>query len=200
MIDINDQWVGRVGEYLVCADLIMKGHMAFVAEQGLPYDVIVDSGGQLIKIQVKTTRSPKTRPSAKDWTPAYLFNIRRMGKGGRRAYTNKEVDIFALVALDTRTIGYIAEVDAKQTMIFRLRDYAGHYLDERCLQRRKEIVQMRDGGMSFGNIAKELDMDTAQVWREATGGRTQQHAGRYLDESLFEDALNVYRQSRATSL
>ena len=32
--------IGKAGEYLVCADLILKGYIAFLSEQGLPYDVI----------------------------------------------------------------------------------------------------------------------------------------------------------------
>ena len=35
---------GKEGEYLVCADLILKGLIAFPSEQGLPYDVVVDAG------------------------------------------------------------------------------------------------------------------------------------------------------------
>ena len=47
--------IGKAGEYLVCADLIMKGFIAFPSEQGLPYDVLLDNGKKLLKVQVKTT-------------------------------------------------------------------------------------------------------------------------------------------------
>ena len=32
---------GKAGEYLVCADLILKGYIAYPSEQGLPYDVVM---------------------------------------------------------------------------------------------------------------------------------------------------------------
>ena len=48
--------IGKAGEYLVCADLIMKGFIAFPSEQGLPYDVLVDNGEKLLKVQVKTPK------------------------------------------------------------------------------------------------------------------------------------------------
>ena len=38
----NELQKGKAGEYLVCADLILKGFVAFISEQGLPYDVVLD--------------------------------------------------------------------------------------------------------------------------------------------------------------
>ena len=38
--DSKQLQIGKAGEYLVCADLIMKGFIAFPSEQGLPYDGI----------------------------------------------------------------------------------------------------------------------------------------------------------------
>ena len=35
------------------SDLIMKGFIAFPSEQGLPYDVLLDNGDKLLKVQVK---------------------------------------------------------------------------------------------------------------------------------------------------
>ena len=40
----DDLQVGKAGEYLVCFDLIMKGFVAYPSEQGLPYDLVLDSG------------------------------------------------------------------------------------------------------------------------------------------------------------
>ena len=115
---INDLQIGKAGEYLVCVDLILKGFVAYPSEQGLPYDVVLDNGKKLYKIQVKTTRKPSPVPQRKKRTEKYIINIRRCGKNGRSFYKKGEVDIFAIVALDTKTIGYIKECDAKQTMFF----------------------------------------------------------------------------------
>lgn len=118
MKDINDVQAGKVGEYLVCADLILKGYVAFPSEQGLHYDVVLSVGNKLYKVQVKATRKPIPVPQRKNRTEKYCINIRRCGKGGRKSYEENDVDIFALVALDTKVIGYIKTSEAKQTMFF----------------------------------------------------------------------------------
>ena len=115
---INDLQIGIAGEHLVCADLILQGYVAFPSEQGLPYDVILNANNKLYKIQVKTTREPQSVPQRVHRTEKYQFHIRRCGKGGRMSYQDEDVDIFAVVALDTKTIGYIDAKDAKQTMFF----------------------------------------------------------------------------------
>lgn len=115
---INDLQAGKAGEYLVCADLILKGYIAFPSEQGLPFDVVLSANGKLYKMQVKTTRKPQAVPQRAKRTDKYIFHIRRCGKGGRRSYVEGEVDIFAIVALDTKTIGYLPTKDVKQTMFF----------------------------------------------------------------------------------
>lgn len=102
----------------MCADLILKGYIAFPSEQGLSFDVVLQAQHQLIKIQVKTTRGPMPVPQRKKRTEKYLFHVRRCGKGGRHAYLATDVDIFALVALDSKIIGYMKASDAKQTMFF----------------------------------------------------------------------------------
>jgi len=117
-MNVNDMQCGKVGEYLVCADLILRGHVAFPSEQGLPFDVVLSVNGRIYKIQVKTTRRPMPVPQRVQRTEKYLFHVRRCGKGGRTSYKTTDVDIFALVALDTRAIGYMKAVDAKQTMFF----------------------------------------------------------------------------------
>ena len=116
-MEIDDLQAGKAGEYLVCADLILKGYVAFPSEQGLSFDVVL-VGDKLYKLQVKTTRKLASVPQRKNRTDKYLFHVRRCGKGGRRSYNKGEVDIFALVALDTKTIGYLKASDTKQTMFF----------------------------------------------------------------------------------
>lgn len=116
MENISDLQIGKAGEYLVCADLIMRGYVAYLSEQGLSYDVVVDIKGRLVRLQVKTTRTVRAIPQRKNFTPAYLFHIRRAGKGGHRNYNGDEFDGMALVALDTRMIAYIKMEEARQTL------------------------------------------------------------------------------------
>ena len=117
--NINDLEIGKAGEHLVCAELITKGYKAFLSDQGLHYDVIVDIDGKLIRVQVKTTRTHRYIPQRKIRTSAYLFNVRRMGKGGRKNYGINDVDVFALVALDIKKIAFVNKKEVKQTMHFR---------------------------------------------------------------------------------
>ena len=79
-MEIDDLQAGKVGEYLVCADLILKGYVAFPSEQGLPFDVVLSANNRLYKIQVKTTRQPMPVPQRKNRTEKYLFHIRRCQK------------------------------------------------------------------------------------------------------------------------
>jgi hypothetical protein len=55
--------VGRAGEYLVMADLLLNGWVAYPTSQGVPYDIAVDIGQRVIRVQVKFTKMPKTRDS-----------------------------------------------------------------------------------------------------------------------------------------
>lgn len=188
MIEISDLQAGKVGEYLVCADLILKGYTAFLSEQGLSYDVVLDIDGRLLRIQVKSTREPKSVPQRKDYTPAYLFNIRRMGAKGRGSYSSDDVDIFALVALDRKIIGYLPEDKAKQTMIFRIKDYDGMYSDEKNVDRRKKILELRENGVSFREIGRQLEIDPAQASRIEKGEGTKKKYT-YLEDLSFDKAL-----------
>lgn len=127
---VDDMQIGKAGEYLVCADLILRGYIAYPSEQGLPYDVVLDIGGKLTKIQVKTTRGYKIKHQRVNNINTYSFNIKRCGKGNKLNYKEKDVDVFALVALDSKQIGYMKNEDAKQTMFFRVEDFRGTYRDE----------------------------------------------------------------------
>ena len=122
---INEIQLGKAGEYLVCADLILKGFIAFPSEQGLHYDVVVDNHGKLIRVQVKTTRTFRAVPQRENRTDAYLFNARRCGKGGRQSYQNSDIDIMAFVAIEQKLIGYLPISKVRQTMVFRT--HALHY-------------------------------------------------------------------------
>jgi hypothetical protein len=117
-METSDMQLGKAGEYLVCADLIIKGFVAFPSEQGLSFDVVLAAHGRLYKVQVKATRKPIPVPQRARRTEKYCFNVRRCGKGGRCSYEQGDVDLFALVALDTRSIGYLRASEAKQTMFF----------------------------------------------------------------------------------
>ena len=131
MKDINDMQIGKAGEYLVCADLIAHGFIAYPSEQGLAYDVVLDTGSNLLRVQVKTTRTHKQTPQRVNNSNTYAFNVKRRGKLNRSEHTTESCDIFALVALDEKLIGYMKNEDVKQTMFFRVDSLRGTYRDEK---------------------------------------------------------------------
>ena len=99
---------GRAGEYLVLADLLLQGVGAFPAGGTLPYDVLADHEGRLIRVQVRATRAPVQPPSTKGKRPPfYRFGLRR-GRGTTRSVSTKAADVYAFVALDIRRIAYVS--------------------------------------------------------------------------------------------
>jgi hypothetical protein len=100
----------------------MLGHRAFLADQNCPYDVAVDVDGRLIRIQVKSTRKPKALPQRVGHFPAYMWNVRRAGKGGVRVYADGEFDLLACVALDVRKVAYLPPSKQCQTVHIRTHD------------------------------------------------------------------------------
>ena len=120
MLDMLE--VGKAGEHLVCADLIMKGYKAYLTDQGLSYDVIVDINNKLYRIQVKTTLHSSFIPQRKQNYKSYKFNCRRCGKGGRKEYSNEDVDIVAFVCIEDNLIGYLKIEDVRSTMYFRTKE------------------------------------------------------------------------------
>ncbi len=114
IIDANraELEIGRAAEHLVVADLIVQGYRAFLTDQGLPYDVVVDVDGRLYRIQVKATckaRNVNTvkRTADRGERYAYTWHVRRVGKKGRKRLSDSDCDVLALVALDVKRIAYV---------------------------------------------------------------------------------------------
>lgn len=187
---ISDLAAGKAGEYLVCADLILNGYVAFPSEQGLPYDVVADIGGKLYRVQVKTTRAVMPVPQRTSQIAAYIFHVGRCGKNGIKVYQETDVDIFALVALDTRCIAYMKASNVKRTMIFRSPALRGKYKDE-IDRTRAELVRIDlANGLRNFQVAHKYGMDKSVVGRLAK--RTEPCKGRaspYLDELTLDAAL-----------
>lgn len=159
--------IGKAGEYLVCADLIMKGFVAFPSEQGLPYDVLLDNGKRLLRIQVKTCEEPRALLQRKTETFVYQYNIKRHGKNGVARYGLDEIDIFALVALDTRSVGYLLCDDMRTTLNFRVDSLRGSYYDEKGIQDYEKVMELKalSPTRTQTSIANELGLQIAVVNR-----------------------------------
>lgn len=116
---VTDLAAGTAAEHLVCADLLLGGWRAFLADQNCPYDIAVEVGGRLVRVQVKSTREARSTPQRMEHIPAYMWHVRRAGKGGRRVYSGDEFDMLALVALDIRRIAYLPPSVKRQTIHVR---------------------------------------------------------------------------------
>ncbi len=99
--------IGKAAEHLVITDLILSGYRAFLAGNSLPYDVVFDNNGKLLRVQVKSTTGPRPVPDRPGSGHSYFFHVRRAGKGYKRLVGNDEFDILALVALDIRVVAYL---------------------------------------------------------------------------------------------
>ena len=194
MKHINDLQIGKAGEYLVCADLILNGFIAFPSEQGLPFDVVLNINGRLLKVQVKTTRAAKSIPQRKTDIPAYIFHIGNNGKQNRRKkYGSNEVDIFALVALDTKRICYLPYFDTQTTMNFRVPELKGKYHDEQGAVLKKTVIDLRTKGLSCPAIAKQTGLKLSNVHRYSANVSIDQkgtNAGVYFDSFTIEKCLS----------
>ena len=157
--------VGKAGEYLTCADLILKGHVAFLSEQGLPFDVVMDNGKRLLRIQVKTTSKPRIIPQRNSDSMAYIFNIKRHGKQNTRVYDDNEVDIFALVCLDTRMVGYIMNCDMPSTINLRIDALRGSYYDEKGIQDYNKVIELSKTISNQSEISRKIGLHVSQVNR-----------------------------------
>jgi hypothetical protein len=90
----------------------------------------MDYKGKLLKVQVKTTRGLRAVLQRKNPSRAYQFNIKRCGKKNKKTSNFEDVDLYALVALDTKQVGFMANNDVRQTMSFRPDLLKGNYKDE----------------------------------------------------------------------
>lgn len=115
--------VGTAGEHIVCADLILSGFLAYQTSQGLPYDLIMDNGGKLLRIAVKSTMKAAKRPVREGNRTCYQFAVTRSrrlhtGKTDARKYEEVDIDIVALCALDVRCVAYCHIQECAQSMHF----------------------------------------------------------------------------------
>lgn len=147
-ITAGDLEVGMAGEHLVVADLLLRGYRAVMAEQHCPYDVLVELNRRFVRVQVKSVRGPSTE-GANQRQPAYIWGIRRAGKGRQRVYGADQFDLLACVALDRRLIAYIPEAVAMQHVQVRVPGWVPPGVDVRGYR------AVRKEGRQFANLTFE---------------------------------------------
>lgn len=173
--------LGKAGEYMACADLILKGFVAFPSEQGLPYDVLLDTGSRIFRVQVKTTSGPRVVPQRASGSTAYIFNVKRAGKRGAKRHENNDLDIFALVCLDTRKVGYLLNGDMPDTLNIRVDALRGTHYDEKGISDFAKVQSMKH--LSKSEISKALGLHYSAVARMLQPGYKPHETGaRYFSD------------------
>jgi hypothetical protein len=174
--------IGIAGEHLVCTDLIMQGHNAFLSDQGLPYDIVADIGGRLLKVQVKTTRTNKDAPQRERRTPAYIFNLKRCGKKNKKTRASNDVDLYAMVCLETKQVGYILPSVITTTVMIRVDKFRGQYGNEMHAKKYKKVFELKGEGLSNTEISKKLNIHLSAVGRMVSGKSKPRKEGLYFSD------------------
>ena len=112
--------IGMSGEHLVCSDLFKRGYSATLVGGNGPYDILLDTGVNIYKVQVKTTTHEGN-------SNTYLLRPSRNFSHGQRVnYNEGEWDIIAFVILNEGKIGYLRYDDIVGDMDFRTLNTVSH--------------------------------------------------------------------------
>lgn len=162
MIDSKFQ-LGKAGEHLVCFDLLSKGFNVSMASETLPYDLLMDNGKRILKVQVKTTLSHKKTNQWRGVNDAYVFSIKRKGSSGLKKYGDNEVDLFAVVAIDSMQVGYIKNEDMPTTINIRVDELKGKYHDEKGFEFYSTIQKLKSEKKTLSEIMKIMSLSETSV-------------------------------------
>ncbi|MCY2161672.1 hypothetical protein OW894_24825 [Klebsiella pneumoniae] len=121
---VSELEMGKCGEYYAIFKLAKQGFVCFPSDQGLPYDIVVEANGALLKGQVRSTLKMRDYGKSKS---VYRFGM-RTGKGNGRATPMNWSDFYAFVVIEEEKIAFMTTTElasAKnpgvliQTMEFR---------------------------------------------------------------------------------
>lgn len=187
---LSELHIGRAGEHLVAADLMINGYECFHAAQGMPYDLVADIDGRLLKVQVKTTAGRRRVPQRKGHIPAYLFWVNRCGKGGLGGYEKSGIDLFALVSLEERVVGYLPGAEMARTLVVRVEALRGTYTDEVLGVRNTALASRLAAGEDAESMSVETGLDRSYLHRLKNGKGYRAGAGVYLSDLSLMKAID----------
>lgn len=103
---------GKCGEYFALYELIKQGYIAFPSDQGLPYDILVDCDGVVLRGQVKTTKGHSDYGKSMS---CLRFGTRN-GKGTLSNANTKSCDFYAFVSIDDKVAAFfhVSELQSKK--------------------------------------------------------------------------------------
>jgi len=185
---MTDFQVGKAGEHLVISELLSLGYESFMAGESLPYDIVFEKDNKLFRVQVKTSRSPSSVPQRTKDTTGYIYHIKRRGSNGKKQYTENDIDLFAIVALDTKEIGYFFPRDVKSTLVIRPTFMKGSYKGE--VNKKDEILSLRSNGATYSEIQEKTGLDRSYCHRVVNGKENKVTKGLYFSDIKLEGILN----------
>ena len=164
MIKTTDKFqIGKAGEFLVGAHLLFKGMDVSFAGETLPYDLLLDTGEKILKIQVKTTEKRKRSNQWRGVSDAYVFGVKRKGFNSAKRYGENEVDVFALVSLESMQVGYIKNADMPTTINIRVDELRGEYHDEKGIKNQKIARKLEKQGLTVREICEKMNLGNTSV-------------------------------------
>lgn len=111
---MNSKRIGNIGEAKVLAKFVEMGIPIYIPfGDDEKADLVAEFNGKLNKIQVKTSIKSKNGCSIFDLTSSTAHRT----NGGRRKYSNSEIDYFALYSLDRDKIYLMKAPDNPITAI-----------------------------------------------------------------------------------
>lgn len=168
---------------------MMQGYDCFHAAQGMPYDLVADIDGRLLRVQVKTTRQPEILSQRNVNRVAYRFWVGRCGKGGKSTYAENDVDLFALVALDTKQVGYLSAVNMPKTFFVRPDSNRGLHTDEMLVARNQNILAGLNAGKEPAELASTFGVSLPYVCQVKFGRARKHIAGCYFGDLPLSAAI-----------
>jgi hypothetical protein len=96
---------------------MIRGVSVTVAAEGLPYDLLADIGGKIVRVQVKTASCPRDRG-------LYCYDLKcgsHKAEKGSAGYHPGEIDMFAVVAADIRKVAFVHVDEAATRRTLKLR-------------------------------------------------------------------------------
>tara|TARA_Y100000356_G_C11016588_1_gene161149 strand:- start:12 stop:470 length:459 start_codon:yes stop_codon:yes gene_type:complete len=119
---------GEVGEYLALAELNLNQILAHKVSKA-PYDIIIDANNSLIKVQVKVGHCPKDWRKGKIRYDSVRFRTYK-GSKGKSKYNKNEVDLFAFVDIDTKSIAWVHFNETYKTGLrIKKKDFINYNID-----------------------------------------------------------------------
>lgn len=188
---------GKIGEHLVCVDLLSKGYNAYLVYDR-KYDVLVEVGNKLYKIQVKTTLKPRfAYQKSKKQKPVYAFNVYRSGYKNGNIYKIGDIDLFALVALDSKHISYMPFSNRTGNLLFRVPSLKGSYKNESGMYLYPKIKELKSQGFSPIEIQEKMGINESLYYfhhkeLKVSKGRC---SGYYLDNFPIEKCLSFLEKN-----